>query len=133
MICEDCNGTGFDAPPGSQTREAMRRQGFTDAYISQDGCSSCGGDGTIRMAKCAYCDRTEPSANRESLAFFEDLGEGSYEATNSCKNCRYHEIAHGPDGNPNSVSGRSKFVCEEFTPQGDRGQDRFYCGCRGWD
>lgn len=49
-------------------------------------------DLTGRQAKCAYGDNIQPSS--PDLAFFEYLGEGSREALNICKECRYDKGAH---------------------------------------
>jgi len=79
-------------------------------------------DLTERVARCAYCSYESPSS--QELPFFEFLGEGSDEATKLCI-CGYHSIAHDKDAQP--------ATCMEFVAKGDRGYDRFYCGCRGWD
>lgn len=81
-----------------------------------------------RMARCG-CGRTERS-NRETLAFFEFCGEGSKEATESCKNCGYHVIAHAPD---HPRRNELPMVCVDFTPKGSQEFDSYYCGCRGWE
>lgn len=106
---------------------------------------------TQRMARCAYhgkrkpqgaysssscgngrdggvCTCEEPSSTE--LAFFEDCGEGSREAS-LCKHCGMMEVAH--------LSARCQRglkphpVGTKYEPQGDKGFDRFYCGCHGWD
>lgn len=96
-----------------------------------------------RTARCAYgCGITAPSAR--GLAFFEYLGEGSQGALISCgaiatvrwgkpcdpSPCHMHEIAHGAI---NRGTGRPGITDHPFTPRGGQEQDRFYCGCRGWD
>jgi hypothetical protein len=84
-------------------------------------------DLTNRMARC-YCGEERPSS--KDLPFFQFCGVGSLEAS-SCK-CGFYEVAHHPD--PNSV--RKKGIpCDVggYTPKGDQGWDKFYCGCRGWD
>lgn len=88
--------------------------------------SSCGNgrDGT----KC-MCER--PSSR--DLAFFEFCGDGSRDAL-LCKHCGMMPTAHGdglgPCRNPGMRKHRPGTVYEA---QGDRGFDRFYCGCHGWD
>lgn len=74
-----------------------------------------------RSAIC-YCGNIRPSS--EKLAFFEYRGEGSKQATKSCKNCPYYDVAHGKD---------HKSVCNNFTPHGAYEYDKFYCGCAGWE
>jgi hypothetical protein len=70
------------------------------------------------------CSCVQPSS--KELPFFEYCGPGSRECDEICKRCKYHKVAH--------VSGqRSRAVCSNFEPQGDRGFDKFYCGCAGWD
>lgn len=79
--------------------------------------------GKVREAKC-FCGRIVPSS--EKLPFFESRDEGTRMATDTCKNCRYAEVAHRGET-------RNKKVCENFEPMGAWQYDTFYCGCRGWD
>lgn len=72
-----------------------------------------------RTARCE-CGVERPSS--PSLAFFEHCGPGSREATDIC-NCGYARVAH--------TAGRVK--CPTFMARGPLDNDRFYCGCRGWD
>lgn len=90
-----------------------------------------------RVARCG-CGREEPSS--ESLSFFEFCGEGSDDAAHCV--CGYAECAHDPDYMETLVHGRDgkrrptrveSGHCDGFVARGDRGHDRFYCGCRGWD
>lgn len=91
---------------------------------------------TVRMARCG-CGKERPSSERDALAFFEDCGPGSTSA-NSCV-CGYYECAHDPKhmAQPSGARARLTVVerglCGGFTPRGDIGHDRYYCGCRGWD
>lgn len=78
-----------------------------------------------RKAKCTYCGNIRDSSY--DLAFFEYHGNGSYNAINSCKNCRYYEVAHNSDSR-----NINKNICDNFEPIGDT-IDIYYCGCRGWD
>ena len=73
-----------------------------------------------RFAKCS-CGVKKPSST--DLAFFEFLGEGSREAREMCE-CGYSIVAHS--------KGLSR-VCNIFSPRGDVGHDRFYCGHSGWN
>lgn len=77
-----------------------------------------------RMARCG-CGRTVPSSL--DLPFFEWRGDGSYEATHSCKHCGYFESAH-KTGKPHL-----KHCEHDFEPRGDFGLDAYYCGHAGWD
>lgn len=87
---------------------------------------------TKRMARCPYCKTTAPSSERERLAFFEDRSAGR--CNDTCRNCRYSKVAHGPNGNPRSVAGQSSHVCDRFEPLSEGYEyDTYYCGCRGWD
>lgn len=79
-----------------------------------------------RMARCG-CGKVEPSS--KDLAFLEFCGEGSKEATEICKHCGYHAVAHAPD---HPRKGQIP-VCLDFAPRGCQEFDRYYCGCRGWD
>ena len=85
-----------------------------------------------RMARCS-CGRMEPSADWQSLAFFEPCGEGTQAAKEYCK-CGYIEIAHRPD--PLLPTRRNVVVegiCTGFTPHGAYEYDLYFCGCTGWD
>lgn len=91
----------------------------------------------MRVAKCTYCGSLRPSSEHESLAFFEFHGEGSREATETCK-CGYHMMAHDPAEMARNVPNNRQTVveqgkCKGFEPRGPRETDSFYCGCRGWD
>jgi hypothetical protein len=81
-----------------------------------------------RTARCS-CGKSAPSSDREHLAFFEFRGEGSKTATEDCKNCGYHLVAHAPD---HPRRGQIP-VCLDFTPKGSQEFDGYYCGCRGWE
>jgi hypothetical protein len=76
-----------------------------------------------RMAGCTMCSKTIPSS--EKLAFFEFTGEDSRRAKESCKNCQYYEVAH--------KSGAAFYTCGNFIPHGSFENDRYYCGCIGWN
>jgi len=73
------------------------------------------------------CTCEQPSS--KDLPFFEFCGPGSREADELCKHCGYHKVAHEKD--PREL--RGTHVCSHFEPKGDRGFDKFYCGCHGWD
>ena len=80
-----------------------------------------------RIARCAHCGKEAPSSL--DLAFFEFRGEGSKEAAQVCKNCRFAKRAHIKevmDRNPS-------LKCVDFIPHGPFEYDRYYCGCFGWD
>ncbi len=88
-----------------------------------------------REARCSYCQTVVPS--RESLPFFQFRGEGSREATETCRVCRCYEIAHHPrtDG-PEAYRGKIPSVIgtpHPFEPHGAYEFDGYYCGCRGWE
>ena len=80
-----------------------------------------------RVAKCSSCDSKTTSST--SLAFFEFRGEGSDHATTLCGQCGYHKDVHSPI---NPSTGRAGITEHKFTACGDS-EDRFYCGCYGWD
>jgi hypothetical protein len=80
-----------------------------------------------RTAKCACGDT---AASSKTLPFFEYCGPGSKNATIVCAVCRYHKVAHGEI---NESTRRPGIVDHDFEPAGDSGEDRFYCGHRGWD
>lgn len=75
----------------------------------------------VREARC-YCGKTEPIT--KNLPFFESRDTGSRQATQSCKHCRYYDVAHGKG---------HKVVCNNFEPHGAYQYDSYYCGCDGWD
>lgn len=81
-----------------------------------------------RTARCT-CGHSRPSTDSLSLAFFEYRGPGSESATDVCKNCAYHRVAHTPEKRTNN-----RLICGNFQadPQG-REYDLFYCGHGGWD
>lgn len=79
-----------------------------------------------RTARCGYhsrCGTEVPS--HQKLAFFEYRGEGSKDAVEKCRHCRYFEVAH--------KVGHHDRICDSFEPNGAFEFDSFYCGCRGWD
>lgn len=84
-----------------------------------------------RMAQCTYCKVERPSAESESLAFFQDRGPGF--CNDTCKVCRYYEVAHYP--NASRVNPEVPKQCQHsFEPMIEGYPfDSFYCGCRGWD
>jgi hypothetical protein len=86
-------------------------------------------DLTARQARCS-CGSTANSST--GLAFFEYLGDGSRDATELCLNCGSGYVTH-LEVNPSTGRAGHKFGVCEFTPKGDVGYDRYYCGCRGWD
>lgn len=87
--------------------------------------SSCknGRDGTI-------CTCEEPSS--KELAFFEFCGEGSREAE-LCKHCGMMPVAHKDGGACPRPGLRRRTNTTRYEAQGDKGHDKFYCGCHGWD
>jgi hypothetical protein len=85
-------------------------------------------DLAARIAKCG-CGKTRQS-NDKYLNFFEYQGPGSDSAELSCGQCGMHRVVHQPI---NPSTGREGVTDHEFTPRGDVGYDRFYCGCYGWD
>lgn len=78
-----------------------------------------------RKARCT-CGRTEISSL--DLAFFEFRGPNSRAGNVTCKNCRYHDVAHRPE-----IWAKNKSVCHNFEPIKNFEFDLFYCGCSGWD
>ena len=86
-------------------------------------------DLTARQARCS-CGATANSSM--GLAFFEYLGDGSRDATELCRNCGSGYVTHLELNTSTGRPGHKFGVCE-FTPKGDVGYDRYYCGCRGWD
>ena len=85
-----------------------------------------------RVAKCASCDSTRPSAERATLAFFEDKSK----CDDTCKHCHFHRVAHEPEGVARNVDPRTVIEtgeCTGFEPHGAWAWDSYYCGCRGWD
>lgn len=102
-----------------------------EKQVYEDGCTFCGTTEPAeelpmgiekREAKCS-CGRKEPSMKFQNLAFFQFKGEGSKEANNTCKNCKYYKMAH--DNN--------RVPCKSFEPHGAFEFDEYYCGCRGWE
>jgi hypothetical protein len=88
-------------------------------------------DLTGRVARCAYgCGSESPSDLK--LAFFEYCGEGS-DSSLKCGNCNYALIAHTQESSRTRFNVIEQGKCDGYTPRGDRGFDRFYCGCKGWD
>jgi len=94
-----------------------------------------------RIAKCAYgCGNERPSIEslQGRLAFFEYCGEDSTESKH-CKVCGFGPTAHlrrskNLDNHPAYHDKLYKCIREgTYEPKGDRGYDRYYCGCRGWD
>lgn len=104
-------------------------------------------DLTGRVARCTY-DATlrggghaggEPVSSSLSLPFFEYQGPGSERAVVMCV-CGYSRIAHEVDDPAywrGGVRVRRTVVesgtCPGFRPVGADVEDRYYCGCRGWD
>jgi hypothetical protein len=84
-------------------------------------------DLTGRKARCG-CG-AERDSDR-SLAFFQYCGAGSREAEELCS-CGYTQKAH--DLKCEKDPAHLASVCNLFVAKGDRGYDRFYCGCAGWD
>jgi hypothetical protein len=84
-------------------------------------------DLTGRVAKCS-CGMTRTSD--PDLAFFEYRGADSKCASNTCKHCRYYDVAHTDEVRAKNPGGR---ICSNFEPIGPYEWDIFYCGCRGWD
>ena len=80
-----------------------------------------------RTAKCSSCNSR--AASSTSLAFFEFRGEGSRFATELCKSCGFHVDVHNPI---NPSTGRPGITDHKFEALGDT-EDKFYCGCFGWD
>lgn len=83
-----------------------------------------------RVAAC-MCGKKQLSAEYQRLAFFQYRGEGSPDALNTCKHCKFHRIAH-----ENKIAGKAqmaKQICDNFEPHGAWDFDSYYCGCRGWD
>lgn len=78
-----------------------------------------------RKARC-ICGRIETSSI--DLAFFEFRGPGSRAGNATCKNCRYHDVAHTPE-----KRAKNKYICDNFESIESFEFDSFYCGCRGWD
>lgn len=88
-------------------------------------------DLTGRQAKCS-CNEVRPSSI--SLAFFKFQGEGSPDALEICKHCKYHFKAHQHDTtrvDPRSMMELGK--CTGFEPHGPWDFDSYYCGHMGWD
>ena len=83
---------------------------------------------SLEGRKAKRCTEASIRDSSTNLAFFEYRGAGSKAATQSCKGCGYHKIAHKPDR-----MNRSKRVCTNFQPHGAWEFDLYYCGCRGWD
>lgn len=86
-------------------------------------------DVTGREARCS-CGKIVPS-DPARLAFFEFRGDGSRQARESCKRCRYSVVAH--DRKKATGEAHLSYVCDEFEPMGAWDYDAYYCGCRGWD
>lgn len=90
-------------------------------------------DLTGRKAKCAYGEHGIVDSSLQ-LAFFEYKGPGSPNASETCKHCRMHKVAHEHDPgrvDPSSVVERGQ--CPGFEPHGTLEMDVYYCGCRGFD
>jgi hypothetical protein len=77
----------------------------------------------IRLARCS-CGKTE--ASNSALFMFQNCSN-----IKDCK-CGYAKVAH--EHRPNDVC-PEPIVCTVggYTPVGDLGFDRYYCGCRGCD
>jgi hypothetical protein len=78
-------------------------------------------DLTGRFASCLSCGKNNKPSDL-NLAFFQYRGPGSPYATETCKRCGYHLVAHKPG-----------WRCQQFTPVGPHTFDGYYCGCRGWN
>jgi hypothetical protein len=78
----------------------------------------------MRQARCT-CGRIVPSD--PALAFFEDRSAGTQDDT--CRNCRYHKVAHTRKQAGEHVS---HFICDRFEPLTEgREFDSYYCGHGG--
>ena len=95
---------------------------------------------TGRTARCA-CGQTIASTS-ELAAFLEYRGPDSTYASQTCKHCRYHDVAHDPEHMarlvPDRDGNRRKTVveagiCPGFEAIGPADCDTFYCGHAGWD
>lgn len=112
------------SPPNLEGRKARCAHYGGRKALGSHSSSSCkaGRDGVS-------CRCEEPSS--KELAFFEFCGEGSREAS-ICKHCAMAEVAH-ENGRCRDPGLRVHPAGTRYTPQGDRGFDRFYCGCHGWE
>mgnify|MGYP001586838182 CR=1 FL=1 len=82
------------------------------------------GGGTCSRTKC---ECIAPSSLE--LPFFEFQGESSPYALEHC-GCGFAVTAHGAY---NAFTGRPGITDHAPVPRGPASQDRFYCGCAGWD
>lgn len=104
-------------------------------------------DLTGRMARCCYDQGTgmEPHQQRYGgpppvpssldLPFFEYQGPGSRFATEHCRHCGYHLDAHDPE-RTRASDGRTAMQfahCPGFEERDPADEDKYYCGCWGWD
>lgn len=80
-----------------------------------------------RMATCGKNCRVQPSSY--DLAFFEYLGEGADRPICSVGTCFYVESVHQAI---NPHTGRPGVTDHAFVARVYE-NDRYYCGCRGWD
>lgn len=85
---------------------------------------------TERYARCS-CGAIEPSS--PSLAFFEDRGEGSHAAVESCSNCGFFRVAHEQEATRTQRNVVTEGLCPGFEPRGAWEYDSYYCGHAGWD
>lgn len=96
------------------------RCAYYGGRTSPRGSYGGGNECNYGQSHAAVCTCEQPSSGE--LPFFEFCGEGSRESR-ICKHCGYAEIAHT----------EKRVKCQRYEPKGDRGFDRFYCGCHGWD
>lgn len=84
-----------------------------------------------RKARCTYQCENSIMDSDTILPFFEYRGEGSKYATEICKNCNFHFIAH----ERKKVDGLHVHpkICDNFVPNGAHEFDVYYNGCEGWD
>lgn len=115
-LIHDCIDPASEAPDltGRKAR-CVYYGGSTARRGSYGGGNEC----NYGQGNAARCTCEQPSS--ATLPFFEFCGASSRESA-KCK-CGYYETAHGG----------SNCKCRKFEPQGDKGFDKFYCGCHGWD
>ena len=83
-----------------------------------------------RQARC-HGELVKPSSR--DLPFFEFMGEGSRDATLSCKHCGYYKEAHEYSERRIHKEPIKETRDHTFEPHGPYEFDRFYCGHSGWD
>lgn len=152
MECGHTNNGAYTMKPKPSTRSNGDDEG--GAKIGDPVCVICVGidpgartvvndkpDLTDRVAVCSTCGKCEKPSTWD-LAFFEFQGPGSRYATKRCKNCPYTKESHKygdryathmdgklGDYNPHTCKARGK----SFEPRGPLDEDKYYCGCRGWN